>query len=98
MRLLKAPLFASIAIAFSFAGCAIKGRRTVDLFNGKNLDGWTEHSGKAKYTVEDGMLVGESVSSSGNSFLCTTRQFDDFEFEMEFKCDALLNSGVQIRS
>lgn len=69
-----------------------------DLFNGKNLDGWVEHSGKAKYTVEDGVLTGESVSDSGNSFLCTTQTFENFELELEYKCDALLNSGVQIRS
>src|SRR5437868_1484516 len=68
------------------------------LFNGKIVDGWVEHSGKGKYTVEDGMLIGESVSASGNSFLCTTQTFDDFQLELEFKCDALLNSGVQIRS
>jgi hypothetical protein len=70
----------------------------VDLFNGKNLDGWAEHSGKAKYTVEDGVLTGESVSGTGNSFLCTTQTFENFELEGEYKCDALLNSGVQIRS
>src|ERR1017187_7582630 len=70
----------------------------MDLFNGKNLDGWEEHSGNAKYTVADGVLTGESVSGSGNSFLWTTQKFEDFEFELEFKCDALLNSGVQIRS
>jgi hypothetical protein len=70
----------------------------VDLFNGKNLDGWSEHSGKAKYTIEDGVLTGESVSGTGNSFLCTAQTFENFEFELEFKCDALLNSGVQIRS
>jgi hypothetical protein len=70
----------------------------VSLFNGKNLDGWAEHSGNAKYTVEDGALTGESVSNSGNSFLCTTRTFENFELELEYKCDALLNSGVQIRS
>ena len=70
----------------------------VDLFNGKNLDGWEEHSGKAKYTVEDGVLTGESVSGTGNSFLCTTQKFENFELELEYKCDALLNSGVQIRS
>ena len=29
----------------------------LDLFNGKNLDGWSEHSGKAKYIVEDGVLT-----------------------------------------
>jgi len=70
----------------------------VDLFNGKNLDGWAEHSGQAKYTVEGGVLTGESVSDSGNSFLCTTQTFENFELELEYKCDALLNSGVQIRS
>jgi hypothetical protein len=70
----------------------------VNLFNGKNLDGWAEHSGKAKYTIDHGVLIGESVANSGNSFLCTTQTFADFEFEMEYKCDALLNSGVQIRS
>ncbi|HXI82472.1 MAG TPA: DUF1080 domain-containing protein [Verrucomicrobiae bacterium] len=70
----------------------------VNLFNGKNLDGWEEHSGRAKYTVEDGELTGESVSGTGNSFLCTKRTYGSFELELEFKCDALLNSGVQIRS
>jgi hypothetical protein len=70
----------------------------VNLFNGKNLDGWAEHSGKAQYTIQDGVLIGESVADSGNSFLCTTQIFGDFELELEYKCDALLNSGVQIRS
>lgn len=70
----------------------------VNLFNGKNLDGWVEHSGQAKYTVTDGVLTGESVSGTGNSFLCTTQTFGNFELEAEFKCDALLNSGIQIRS
>jgi hypothetical protein len=70
----------------------------VDLFNGKNLAGWVEHSGQAKYTVADGVLTGESISGTGNSFLCTTQTFGNFELELEYKCDALLNSGVQIRS
>ncbi len=70
----------------------------VNLFNGTNLAGWEEHSGKAKYTVADGVLTGESVSGSGNSFLCTTQTFGNFELELEYQCDALLNSGVQIRS
>jgi hypothetical protein len=70
----------------------------VDLFNGQNLDGWEQHSGTAKYTVQDGELIGESVSGSGNSFLCTTKKYGNFELELDYKCDALLNSGVQIRS
>ena len=70
----------------------------IQLFNGQNLDGWQEHSGKANYTVENGVLTGESVAGTGNSFLCTTQTYDNFELELEYKCDALLNSGVQIRS
>jgi hypothetical protein len=66
----------------------------VKLFNGRNLDGWQEHSGQARYAVTNGVLTGESVSGTGNSFLCTTQTFGNFEMEMEYKCDALLNSGV----
>ncbi|MFO1487106.1 MAG: DUF1080 domain-containing protein [Verrucomicrobiota bacterium] len=80
------------------SGCATKPSGPVALFNGRNLDGWAEHSGKAKYTVDNGMLVGESVAGSGNSFLCTTRAYDNFDLELEYQCDPLLNSGVQIRS
>lgn len=70
----------------------------VSLFNGTNLNGWEEHSGKAKYTVENGVLTGESVAGTGNSFLCTKQRYGNFELELEYKCDPLLNSGVQIRS
>ena len=92
-------LFLSLASAIVLTALPVLAQDGwVNLFNGKNLDGWAEHSGKAKYTVEDGVLIGETVSGSGNSFMCTTQTFENFEFEAEFKCDALLNSGVQIRS
>ncbi len=70
----------------------------INLFNGTNLDGWAQHSGKAKYYVEDGCLVGESVLGTGNSFLCTTNSYGDYEFEADFQCDPLLNSGIQFRT
>ncbi len=92
-------LFSSLAAATLLMALPVLAQDGwVSLFNGKNLDGWEEHSGKAKYTVADGVLTGETVSGSGNSFMCTTQKFENFEFEAEFKCDALLNSGVQIRS
>ncbi|MEY4386439.1 MAG: hypothetical protein RLY20_1722 [Verrucomicrobiota bacterium] len=69
-----------------------------DLFNGKDLTGWEQHSGKAKYSVEDGVLVGESVPNTGNSFLCPVGEFGDFEFEVDYQVDGALNSGVQFRS
>lgn len=68
------------------------------LFNGKNLNGWIQRGGKAVYEVVDGTIVGTSVLKTPNSFLCTEMDFADFVLEYEFKVDARLNSGVQIRS
>lgn len=70
----------------------------VALFNGRNLDGWEQHSGKAEYRAEDGCIVGKTVAGTGNSFLCTTRTYGDFIFEFEFKVAPDMNSGVQFRS
>jgi hypothetical protein len=70
----------------------------VSLFNGKNLDGWVQRGGKAKYRVEDGQIVGTSVPNTSNSFLCTTKNYGNFILELEFKVHPKLNSGVQIRS
>ncbi|MBI5387788.1 MAG: DUF1080 domain-containing protein [Verrucomicrobia bacterium] len=69
-----------------------------DLFDGKTLKGWVQHGGKAKYTVEDGCIVGTSVPNTGNSFLCTEKDYANFILEIEFKVDSKLNSGIQIRS
>jgi len=68
------------------------------LFNGKDLDGWVQKGGKAKYRIEDGAIVGSSVPDTPNSFLCTAKEYGDFVLELEFKVDPALNSGVQIRS
>ncbi|WP_417849899.1 family 16 glycoside hydrolase [Thalassoglobus sp.] len=74
------------------------GGETVDLFNGKNFDGWVQHGGKAEYTIEGDVIVGTSVPDTPNSFLCTEKHYGDFILEVEFKVDPGLNSGVQIRS
>jgi hypothetical protein len=70
----------------------------VDLFNGKNLDGWTQRNGTATYRVEGDMIVGKTAEGSPNSFLCTDKLYGDFELKFEVKVDGELNSGVQIRS
>ena len=70
----------------------------MDLFNGKNLDGWTQRNGTASYKVEGDSIVGATTEGSPNSFLCTDKEFGDFELTFEVKVDNELNSGVQIRS
>jgi hypothetical protein len=69
-----------------------------NLFNGKDLTGWTQKAGSALYTVKDGEIIGSTVLNSPNSFLCTVKNFDNFILELDFKVDSNLNSGVQIRS
>lgn len=70
----------------------------VDMFNGKNLDGWTQRNGTATYRIESDSIVGKTSTGSPNSFLCTNKLYSDFELTFDVKVDSALNSGVQIRS
>jgi len=70
----------------------------VSLFDGKTLKGWTQKNGTAKYEVKDGTIMGTTNEGSPNSFLCSDKDYGDFELTFEVKCDDQLNSGVQIRS
>jgi quinoprotein glucose dehydrogenase len=76
------------------------GSDWIQLFDGTTLNGWVHLNGAHTYTVEDGAIVGRTVepSASTNSFLCTTREFDDFELELETMVDKVTNQGIQIRS
>ncbi len=69
-----------------------------DLFDGKSLKGWIQKNGTATYRVENGTVVGKTNEGSPNSFLCTEKDYGDFELEFEVKDDNNLNSGVQLRS
>ena len=75
-----------------------KDDQSQELFNGKDFTGWKQINGTAKYEVVEGTIVGTTVEGSPNSFLCTTKNYGDFELEFEVKVDTPLNSGVQIRS
>ncbi len=70
----------------------------IELFNGKDLVGWTQKNGTAKYRVEDGLVIGSTAQGSPNSFLCSNASYGDFELAFEVMDDPGLNSGVQIRS
>ena len=65
---------------------------TIELFNGKNLDGW-HVSGRSHWKVEDGTLV--NVTSGGN--LHSDQEFDDFKLRVVFKYPQGSNSGIYLR-
>lgn len=85
-----------LAVLMSFSCFGQSG--WVDLFNGKNLKGWKQLNGKAKYEVVDDMIVGTSIYDTPNSFLTTKELYSDFILELDVMVDSPLNSGIQFRS
>jgi len=69
-----------------------------ELFNGKDLKGWKQLNGKARYEVRNGMIIGSTVPDEPNSFLATEKDYGDFVLELEFLVDSTMNSGIQFRS
>jgi len=105
-RIICSLALAALVAAVCFTPTALAADRAADkgeegwtpLFNGKDLKGWKQRGGKAKYRVEGDEIVGTTVPNTGNSFLCTERDYGDFILELEFKVQSPLNSGVQVRS
>lgn len=76
----------------------IEGPGWTSIFNGKDLSGWSQKNGQATYSVQDGSVLGQTAKNSPNSFLCSEKNYADFELTFDVKVDEGLNSGVQIRS
>jgi hypothetical protein len=91
-------LLASTLLALPSVADHHKKGEWTDLFNGKDLNGFTQKNGTATYVVKEGTILGTTVKGSPNSFLCTDKLYGNFELLFEVKCHNKLNSGVQIRS
>lgn len=92
-------VFLFMAIVSSLSAQTPVGKGWVTLFNGKSLDGWGTLGGSARYTIENGAIVGTTVANSPNTFLVTEDNYRDFELELEVMLeDSTLNSGIQFRS
>jgi hypothetical protein len=68
------------------------------LFNGKDLSGWKQLNGKAKYEVKNSEIVGTTIAGEPNSFLATEKLYGDFIFETDLWVNDSMNSGIQFRS
>ena len=69
-----------------------------NLINNNSLEGWNIKGGEATYKVKDGVIIGTTAANTPNTFLTSNKIYDDFIFEIEFKVDSTMNSGIQIRS
>lgn len=73
--------------------------KSVSLFDGKTLKGWKQRAGTASYQVENGVIVGTTVTGTGNSFLVSEKTYKDFVLDIDVMLESPKgNSGVQVRS
>lgn len=70
----------------------LPGEDWVALFNGKDLNGWT-NVGNQKWTIEEGTLHGLAVTKD-YGYLRTEKNYKDFHLSLKFKCEGSGNSGV----
>ncbi|MHC4755982.1 MAG: family 16 glycoside hydrolase [Planctomycetota bacterium] len=68
----------------------------VPVFNGTDLSGW-EVVGKAKWNVENGMLVGMQGPNREPGDLLTETSYEDFELKVVYRVEWPCNSGVWFR-
>ncbi len=95
---MKKSLSFLVLFVFVMSGLTHAQDGWVDLFNGKDLTGWKQLNGEAKYEVVDGVIVGTTVMNTPNSFICTEKNYSDFVFEVELLVEPNMNSGIQFRS
>ena len=71
----------------------------VAMFDGKTFDGW--EGNKDAFRIEEAAIVGGNLKKGQphNEFLCTTKEYGDFEMRLKFKLlGKEANGGVQFRS
>ena len=71
------------------------------LFDGKSFAGW-EGDTSHFWRVEKGALIGGTLKQTvaHNDFLCTTREYKDFDLRLKVKLEGtgFVNGGIQLRS
>ncbi len=90
-------LIFSIVIAIG-ANAQQKNNEWHSLFNGKDLTGFKQLEGNAKYQVKGEEIIGTTVFGEKNSFLATDNPYGDFILELDLKLSGNMNSGIQFRS
>ena len=106
MPSLRLPLSPSLLLSFSLLLAlppALRAAPATHLFDGRTLAGW---EGDLKWwRVQDGAVTGGSTTEKvpKNSFLATTRSFQNFDLRLKIKLTGdpktgMINIGVQIRS
>ncbi len=79
-----------------------QAQEPVKLFDGKSFQGWEGDTQKT-FRIEEEAIVAGSLDKMvpRNEFLCTDKEYEDFELKLKFKLEGtegFVNGGVQFRS
>ena len=86
--------FSAVMLFFFFS---LQAQRWINLFNGKNLDGWHILPG-GDWKVQDGIIAGTSPAAEPkHGLLVSDSVFADFETEVSYKA-VKGNSGLYFRA
>lgn len=78
---------------------SLVGRGFIELFNGKNLDGWVPLGGHCTFEVKDDVIVGTTIKGSPSTYLSTVKDdYTDFIFTAEIKWAVNGNTGIMFRA
>ncbi|MEO5592532.1 MAG: DUF1080 domain-containing protein [Chitinophagaceae bacterium] len=76
----------------------IFAQKTVSIFNGKDLTGWTINGTEKWYVDSSHQLICESGPDKQYGYLSTKKKYKNFVLTLQFKQEANGNSGVFFRS
>ena len=89
---MRISLLALTLILLSLVSCKSMENEWVDLFNGKDLDGWKANENSGSFRIEEGALV--CSGNRGHLFYETEKPYKNFELLAEIKTLPLANSGI----
>lgn len=69
-----------------------------DLYNKKDLSGWTPKGGTCKFEAKGDVIVGTCVKGSPSTYLSTEKEYSNFIFTCEMKWIVDGNTGVMFRA
>jgi hypothetical protein len=97
---LACAIAAAVLPTVLFAAQNTGGSGPASLFDGRTFTGW--EGNLALFRIEAGAIVGGTLAAkiARNEFLCTTREFKDFELRLSVKLlgGDEANAGVQFRT
>jgi hypothetical protein len=98
--LASTALVAPLAVPGPGAQEAPRAPAIVELYNGKNLEGWVQRGDPATiWRAEGDTLVGAAdARAKAHGFLATEKEYGDFILDVDFKVDPRFRAGIQLRS